>query len=386
MLVRPDRRQTLPRHRQRQPLLRRRPLDSQQPHHLSVNRYLAGFFVFVVVILYTFMHIKMSSHTAGQKAAQSFHYEFETLVGYFQQSEKATDDTKFDFIKEKFGLIERSYSTGADTEGALTQWQKFRNHIQWLNEQSAADESVKVLFLGRHGQGYHNVAETKYGTHAWDCYWSLLDGADGITWSDANLTAVGQGQARDVNKLWKESVGEGIPSPDTFYVSPLTRTIETADLSFEGVPFADGKAYKPLIKELLREALGVHTCDRRSTASQILEQFPHVTLEPSFSEPDVLWEADYREPRTARKYRLEQLLDDIFENDKGAFLSLTSHSGAIGSILEGIGHRPFSLQTGGVIPVVVKAKKVEGERKQPAKEPSEGPPPCKEPPIGDVST
>ena len=117
MLVRPDRRQTLPRHRQRQPLLRRRPLDSQQPHHLSVNRYLyamirsptrvmfpysrihrAGFFVFVVVILYTFMHIKMSSHTAGQKAAQSFHYEFETLVGYFQQSEKATDDTKFDFV------------------------------------------------------------------------------------------------------------------------------------------------------------------------------------------------------------------------------------------------------------------------------------------------
>lgn len=206
-----------------------------------------------------------------------------------------------------------------------------------------------------------------------------------------------------MNKLWKESVGEGIPSPDTFYVSPLTRTIETADLSFEGVPFADGKAYKPLIKEvckhgakrdrryayliqLLREALGVHTCDRRSTASQILEQFPHVTLEPSFSEPDVLWEADYREPRTARKYRLEQLLDDIFENDKGAFLSLTSHSGAIGSILEGIGHRPFSLQTGGVIPVVVKAKKVEGERKQPAKEPSEGPPPCKEPPVGDVST
>ena len=29
-------------------------------------------------------------------------------------------------------------------------------------------ESYKVLFLGRHGQGWHNVAETKYGTKAWD--------------------------------------------------------------------------------------------------------------------------------------------------------------------------------------------------------------------------
>lgn len=27
---------------------------------------------------------------------------------------------------------------------------------------------MKVLFLGRHGQGWHNVAEAKYGTHAWD--------------------------------------------------------------------------------------------------------------------------------------------------------------------------------------------------------------------------
>jgi hypothetical protein len=33
-------------------------------------------------------------------------------------------------------------------------------------------ESYKVLFLGRHGQGWHNVAETKYGTKAWDVRFS----------------------------------------------------------------------------------------------------------------------------------------------------------------------------------------------------------------------
>jgi hypothetical protein len=75
-------------------------------------------------------------------------------------------------------------------------------------------------------------------------------------------------------------------------------------------------------------------------------------------------------------------LDDIFAHDEGVFLSLTSHSGAIRSILEAIGHRSFALQTGGVIPVVVKAKKVGGQRWQPPKEASEGPPACKEPPEG----
>ncbi|PVH92590.1 phosphoglycerate mutase-like protein [Periconia macrospinosa] len=327
----------------------------------------------------------MSSNTAaGRGPAQSFHYEFETLTGYFKQSENSTDDANFDFIKEKFGLIERSYPMDADVEGSRSQWQKFEHHIRRLNDQSAANESVKVLFLGRHGQGWHNVAESKYGTEAWDCYWSILEGADGITWSDAELTELGEGQAKEVNALWKESLDQGIPSPETFYVSPLTRTIQTADVSFQGVPFAKGKEYKPLIKELLREALGVHTCDRRSTASQILERFPHVTLEPSFSEADVLWEADYREPQAARRYRLQTLLDDIFETDRGIFLSLTSHSGAIRGILRGIGHRLFALQTGGVIPVVIKAKRVNGERVKPPKEPSEGPPACKEPPAADV--
>lgn len=132
--------------------------------------------------------------------------------------------------------------------------------------------------------------------------------------------------------------------------------------------------------QLLREALGVHTCDRRNSASHLLKEFGHITLEPNFSEQDVLWQADYREPRSARQYRLSRLLDDLFAHDKGVFLSLTSHSGAIGSILAAIGHRRFALQTGGVIPVLVQARRVEGERPKPPKEPSDAPPMCQEAP------
>lgn len=37
---------------------------------------------------------------------------------------------------------------------------------------------------------------------------------------------------------------------------------------------------------------------------------------------------------------------------------MTSHGGAIGGILRVIGHIPFGLSTGGVIPVLVKAERV----------------------------
>lgn len=276
-------------------------------------------------------------------------------------------------------MINRSYDT--DTERDAKQWTRFEAHVRHLQSTAKNGENYKVLFLGRHGQGWHNVAESKYGTHAWDCYWSALNGDENTTWSDAHLTSTGEQQALDVNTLWKQQLTLGIPAPETYYVSPLTRTIQTADLSFQGLDLPVNKPYKPYIKELLREALGVHTCDRRSTRTEIENMFNHLTFEPNFSDNDVLWEKNYREPRSAREYRLARLLDDIFASDNNVFLSLTSHSGAIGSILQVLGHRTFALETGGVIPVVVKAEKVKGKRHVPKKEPSDSPPMCDKPPA-----
>lgn len=169
-----------------------------------------------------------------------------------------------------------------------------------------------------------------------------------------------------MNELWSAQLVKGIPAPETYYVSPLTRTfspprsflsqrtphpptvrfvltdlgtIQTASLSFSSLPLPASAPYKPLIKELLREALGVHTCDRRSTRSEIQAAHRHLTFEPGFAEEDELWLADYREPRSARNYRLAVLLDEVFEGDEGVVVSMTSHSGAIGSLLVGLGHR-----------------------------------------------
>lgn len=68
-----------------------------------------------------------------------------------------------------------------------------------------------------------------------------------------------------------------------------------------------------------------------------------------------MWDADVRESDSETDERMKTLLEDIFTNDGNTFISLTSHSGAISSMLRVLGHREFQLVTGSVIPVLVRA-------------------------------
>ena len=53
---------------------------------------------------------------------------------------------------------------------------------------------------------------------------------------------------------------------------------------------------------------------------------------------------------------MKKLLDDIFAHDESTYISFTTHSGSIASILRVIGHREFRLPTGAVIPVLIKGE------------------------------
>ncbi|KAJ5124509.1 Histidine phosphatase superfamily clade-1, partial [Penicillium bovifimosum] len=281
-------------------------------------------------------------------------FRITAVPGYFLQDDPTTDPDTFDYVKSDFGLIQQQYSQdGQDLPNAQTgsQWQRFAAHIQRLNAANK-DQKLKVLFLGRHGEGVHNVAERKYGTKLWDDYWSLQDGDEDGNWVDARLTETGRGQAAIANAAWKQQIDAGIPLPERYYVSPLNRCLETAQITFNGIQ----GPFQPVIKELLRETMGQHTCDRRSLASEIAEQFPEYRFEDGFSEEDLLWDAEVRESDEQRNHRLRCLLDDVV-NDESTYISLTAHSGAITSVLEVVGHRRFALATGAVIPVLVSVER-----------------------------
>jgi broad specificity phosphatase PhoE len=126
-----------------------------------------------------------------------------------------------------------------------------------------------------------------------------------------------------------------IPTPDSYYTSPLTRCLQTANLTFSGLALSKSKPFVPTVKELFREGISGHTCDRRGNKTYIHNSFPSYNIEKGFSEQDLLWKAQMGEVSTDQDIRTKKVLDDVFSNDDGTYISITSHSGEIASILRG---------------------------------------------------
>ena len=131
---------------------------------------------------------------------------YTTVPGYFLQDDPSTNASTFDYTATNFGLINQTYP--GISAGNLTQWQQYRELVESLNANAPLNTVYKVLFMGRHGEGYHNAAESYYGTPAWNCYWSELTGNATVSWFDADLTANGVAQARKANSFWRSRVAE----------------------------------------------------------------------------------------------------------------------------------------------------------------------------------
>jgi hypothetical protein len=99
-------------------------------------------------------------------------YKFEYVKGFFAQGENDTPDKDYDYvrltqssspcdaksmyaqIKHNFGLLDRSYDTDKPSDKAATQWERFERHVDALVESSDANTKHKVIYVGRHGEGY----------------------------------------------------------------------------------------------------------------------------------------------------------------------------------------------------------------------------------------
>lgn len=238
-----------------------------------------------------------------------------------------------------------------------------------MNSAAPPNTVYKVLFMGRHGEGYHNVAESAFGTPAWNCYYAQLPGNGTLFWEDAQLTPTGNFQAEIAHNFWKNRIRiERIPFPRSFYTSPLQRCLATANITFGDLSdllslddspssFSSFSVFQPTIKDPLREKISIHTCDHRnSTATSLLQTYPNFLLEPDFTEFDHLWNGITAESDKEHSIRMRNFLDDIFLHDDQTWISLTSHSGTIAAILRVIGHQGFRLVTGGVLPVLVRGE------------------------------
>lgn len=197
-------------------------------------------------------------------------------------------------------------------------------------------------------------------------HWSKLDGDGRTTWADAHLTPRGQAQAAAMKAFWQTAATTSyLPLPTTHYASPLARCLETCEGAFTNLtlpPASETKPppFKPLIKELLRERLSVHTCDRRRSRTWIREHHPLFEIEDGFAEADPWWRPEPRETLAEHVVRVEGFLEGLFANDSATFVSVTTHSGAIHALYEAVGHPTVRVAPGGVVPVLIRAEAVEG--------------------------
>ncbi|KAF8064321.1 histidine phosphatase superfamily [Lyophyllum atratum] len=264
----------------------------------------------------------------------------QTVAGFFAQDDPTASGIPA--IPPRFGLLDDSSD----------RWNKFFAKLEKLNRDGDRRTSYKVFFFARHGQGFHNVAEAKYGTQAWDDYWSKLNGDGELVWGpDPELTTLGKGQAVDAHDAWEAELAFGIPLPQKLYSSPMTRALKTCEVTFNGLLSDENR--RPTVLENCREENGVHTCDKRRSRSYIEKTFPHFHIEQGFTEEDLLWDSDLRETKALLADRAKLVLDHIFENDEETFICLTAHGGIINAFLASVGRPSYVLPTGGILPIVI---------------------------------
>lgn len=312
------------------------PNETDHIHGLADKHYTA-IAMFLAISLALWAALSAGLLPTSLATPPNSHIEFTTETGCFLQDEASINATTFNFMTTNFGLIDRDYPSDTNLHHHnLTQWQRFKHQVAELNHQAPRGVQYKVLYMGRHGDGYHNDAEAFYGTPAWNCYYSVLDGNGTITWADAHLSPLGVSQALAVNEFWATEIEtQKIPTPQMYYTSPLTRCLQTANLTFSGLKLRARHPFVPEVKELFREGISGHTCDRRGSKTYIQDNFPDYRIEPGFTENDELWEALHGETNTDQDIRSTTVLDQVFSTDSSTYISITSHSGEIASLLRG---------------------------------------------------
>ena len=150
----------------------------------------------------------------------------------------------------------------------------------------------KTIYFIRHGQALHNPDVDKFGK-------SILDNEK---YADANLTELGFSQCNSIKKDILDK------NPDIVFVSPLTRTLQTANHLFKD------SGINIVGLEMVRERYGWRPCDRRSGVDELKIKFPNISFEnciPGLVDP--IWKKgeENRETEKQIEIRITNFLEWI---------------------------------------------------------------------------
>jgi hypothetical protein len=107
--------------------------------------------------------------------------------------------------------------------------------------------------------------------------------------ADPELTDIGKEQAKNVNRMWKKEIESGIPLPEKLYCSPMTRAIQTNQITFDGAvdraPFIvevrSLQSY-PLLSDALRGYRPFRRAENTAVIIPVINESPNPISSPGF--------------------------------------------------------------------------------------------------------
>ena len=174
---------------------------------------------------------------------------------------------------------------------------------------------MKNIYCIRHGLALHNVLGQEIGSKAYfleKCF-------------DAPLVDKGILQAQELGKKW-----DNLDKIQKVFVSPLTRTLQTAEYIFK-----DKIGLKIIALDGIKEfPQGMETCNKRREKKELEVNFKNIDFSELDSDTDQMW----REDRFETIEELEQRIEDfkkLLKKLDDENVAVVSHSSFLKQMLYG---------------------------------------------------
>ena len=174
---------------------------------------------------------------------------------------------------------------------------------------------MKNIYCIRHGLALHNVLGQEIGSKAYfleKCF-------------DAPLVDKGILQAKELRKKW-----DNLDKIQKVFVSPLTRTLQTAENIFK-----DKFGLKIIALDGIKEfPQGMETCNKRRERKELESNFKRIDFSELDSDTDQMW----REDRFETIEELEQRIEDfknLLKKLDDENVAVVSHSSFLKQMLYG---------------------------------------------------
>jgi broad specificity phosphatase PhoE len=172
---------------------------------------------------------------------------------------------------------------------------------------------LKNIICIRHGKAFHNVLSDKIGDKAYFLKESY----------DAPLVEEGILQAKELGNNSKQ-----LKNIDIVFVSPLTRTLQTAENIFE-----KNQKVKIVALDKIKEfPQGIDICNKRRNRIELKEKFKKVDFSLLDSDSDQMWREDRYEKVEELKERIDEFKKFVMnENDNN--IAIVSHNNFLKELL-----------------------------------------------------